>query len=280
MSRNLRISSIKNSASVLSLFFVCLLLASMIQGKVYEVKDKEFFELTHSGHKDGYFVFFGAEWCGHCKQFKPTFNEMAAKADKKELKMNPLFIRYMMEDRDPISSLFKILGFPTLVYINNGKWCKFNDHRNEEKLVKFFKAADDFTKGLATGEEAAALACSDYPSTYPNIFQQMLNHLSEFSDGVYEEYRYYRHIYPSMTLAAVGVFILSIVIIVIGCSVLLYEYGGVRGAKEGVEEQSNREDDSQKDPDSSLPTPQSGIINKNNSEKKPTKEDLKEKKDK
>jgi len=72
-------------------------------------------------------VFIGAEWCGHCKTFKPLWEQLAqeegrklpmAHVDEKVLKDTPL-------------SGAKINGFPSVAMIgNDGKLAKFPDGTN------------------------------------------------------------------------------------------------------------------------------------------------------
>ena len=101
------------------------------------VKDHDFYDVVSENKNDGYFVFFGAVWCDHCRDFKQIFSEMAMKSEMNQFLINPTFILYELIN-DPTVEFFKVNEFPTLIYIKDGKYCKYRDEIIEDKIVEFF----------------------------------------------------------------------------------------------------------------------------------------------
>lgn len=127
------------------------------------VVNKEFFDLTHSEHSDGYLVFFGASWCGHCKVFKPTFGQLAEKSASGKLStIRPKFIMYPVEDNDELSAVFAISSFPTILYIKDNRWCKLTKQRSEENIKSLIESP------MTTDN------CQDYRSTYPGFYDKVV----------------------------------------------------------------------------------------------------------
>ena len=83
-------------------------------------------------------VFAYADWCGHCKSFKPTWEKV-----KKAKKGKGLEIIELNADKNgaKIQEL-GVRGFPSVFYIKqDGGKVEFNDERNEANLSKFFDDA-------------------------------------------------------------------------------------------------------------------------------------------
>lgn len=64
---------------------------------VVDVTAENFEELTKGKGSDVVIVFFGAEWCPHCRNFKPEFNIMAHSAiAEKKFKTKFHFLRHFV----------------------------------------------------------------------------------------------------------------------------------------------------------------------------------------
>ncbi len=64
------------------------------------------------------FVFFHATWCGHCKQFKPIFEQVAAAAKGKAR------FKTVVSDvlqKSPHADKIPIRGFPTIIVFSKGE---------------------------------------------------------------------------------------------------------------------------------------------------------------
>ena len=168
------------------------------------VKDKEFFDFVSQPSEDGYFVFFGAAWCGHCKSFKPTFVKLAKLSADKTMTLNPEMILYEVIDRDPITTLFKVNAFPTMLFIKNGRYCPFGGPRDTDTIAEFF------TRDMNREH------CFDFPLNYPSWLEQFWNMLEDFMVQIQYEYKFYRREFPTATLIFVGVFVICLLITTIG----------------------------------------------------------------
>lgn len=76
-----------------------------------------------------------ADWCGHCKNFKPTWNEFRRKYE------NVLDIREIEESSNKeIMQELGVRGFPTIMLLNNGKKITYKEaDRDMLHLENFVK---------------------------------------------------------------------------------------------------------------------------------------------
>jgi len=103
-------------------------------------------------------VFFGAEWCGHCKNFKPTYTKIHTKYSGKTTKDAKYTVRFYTHfdagEKREFLQRFDIKGYPTIIAIRgDGKWWEFNGARSEEGVMDWVnslkvEAAKQFPAGL------------------------------------------------------------------------------------------------------------------------------------
>lgn len=75
-----------------------------------------------------------ADWCGHCKRFKPAWNEFKAKYQP------VLDIREVNADDDEeVAERLGVRGYPTIMMLTGGKKHIYQGDRSEESLTKFVK---------------------------------------------------------------------------------------------------------------------------------------------
>lgn len=79
-------------------------------------------------------VLFYADWCGHCKKFKPIWDDMSNGNDK--------LLKIDLGGDDPnnaaIMDKYNVDGFPTVALLNNGNLEQtYNGERSKEALSNF-----------------------------------------------------------------------------------------------------------------------------------------------
>jgi thiol-disulfide isomerase/thioredoxin len=74
---------------------------------------------------------FKADWCGHCKSFKKTWNELKNNNDK----IN--FVTYDSETNKSEIQKYGIQGFPTLILLVGDKSIEYVGPRNKEAIEEF-----------------------------------------------------------------------------------------------------------------------------------------------
>ena len=74
-----------------------------------------------------------ADWCGHCKSFKPKWSKL-----KKKLGNKYTFEEYNADNKDHKSIMKKrgVTGFPTLIMSSKGKTEKYNGERTVAAITK------------------------------------------------------------------------------------------------------------------------------------------------
>jgi len=75
---------------------------------------------------------FKADWCGHCKQFKPTWNKLK---DEMSNKIN--FITYDSVKNAKEIKEYNISGFPTLIIKTGNKAIEYVGPKNEQSIKDF-----------------------------------------------------------------------------------------------------------------------------------------------
>ena len=76
---------------------------------------------------------FKAEWCGHCKAFKPTWNDLQNKYNKKYN-----FYTYDNDKNEKEMVEWEIRGFPTIIAKKGNVATEYKGPRDEQSLISFF----------------------------------------------------------------------------------------------------------------------------------------------
>tara|TARA_B100001057_G_C22501351_1_gene814151 strand:- start:282 stop:722 length:441 start_codon:yes stop_codon:yes gene_type:complete len=85
------------------------------------------------------FVFFLADWCGHCKAFKPVLNELKDYIQNKPSIASGNII-IVSDETAHYLNIKKPEGFPTLRLFNKTKFIKdYRGARDLKELLKFIK---------------------------------------------------------------------------------------------------------------------------------------------
>ncbi len=117
--------------TILLLVFVAFASAT----DIITLDSSNFEKLTQaaSGATTGdWLIKFYAPWCGHCKAMQPAFEETAT-ALKGEV--NVAEVDASVERQ--LGSRFEIRGFPTLVFLSQGKVVKYKGPRTADALMEF-----------------------------------------------------------------------------------------------------------------------------------------------
>ena len=78
--------------------------------------------------------YFYAEWCPHCKNFKPEWIKFTKLIEDKE---NIKIITINDCDDSNLCNKYNIEGFPTIIFETSDKYNKYNNSLNSEKLLDY-----------------------------------------------------------------------------------------------------------------------------------------------
>ncbi|KAG5684013.1 hypothetical protein PVAND_013266 [Polypedilum vanderplanki] len=97
-----------------------------------ELNEKNFHELTSKGK---FFVKFYAPWCGHCQKLSPIWNDLASALEHDE---SVNIAKIDCTEHRPICKDFDVKGYPTLLWLENGKKVdKYSGSRTVEDLKDY-----------------------------------------------------------------------------------------------------------------------------------------------
>ncbi len=135
-----RITKRKNLPTVL--FLLLILGVLFVVRKKYLVK--EGFESKPSAFnndvKEGEKVaLIYADWCGHCKKFKPTWDKVSKEVNKdNEKKMIKLNLGENTKENEDLMKKYNVDGFPTILKLSNGSIKEVYSGARDEKSLKSF----------------------------------------------------------------------------------------------------------------------------------------------
>jgi len=115
-------------------------------------------------------VFFGADWCHHCKVFKPKYQKISEAHFGTTLDSGATlkFYLHFGEGNSDATKKFKIRGYPTIVAIESGRYWVYKGRREEESILEWVKSRKE--------EDA-----KEYPTHVPGFIE-------EFMDAMATEY--------------------------------------------------------------------------------------------
>lgn len=152
------IPKIKISISMISMIALTLITASncqKLQETVPEISNKEFDTLVLNASNQLSVIFLGAEWCGHCTNFKPTFQRIfLSNQDKSSSTGETLKFFTCFDQGSELFQRFKIQSFPTILAFKGKEMWTFEGQggRNYETVVKWYSSLEAGTGGaIASG---------------------------------------------------------------------------------------------------------------------------------
>jgi len=111
----------------------CLAQESDVQ--ILTVDNFEHLTQASTGATTGdWFIKFYAPWCGHCKRMSPAWDETAAR-----LAGEVNVAKVDVTANKNLGTRFDVKGFPTLLYIRQGKVYKYKGKRDADSLVSFIQ---------------------------------------------------------------------------------------------------------------------------------------------
>lgn len=148
MDLNKKIKNIKNALKPKNLPKLILLVGILlILYYVYKTYLKEGFELKPTDIEseinkgnDKKLVLFYADWCGHCKKLKPTWDETAEEVNKNGNKMLKVNCGKKSEEEEEIMKKYNIEGYPTILVFKNGKPTDYEGDRTSEAFKEELNA--------------------------------------------------------------------------------------------------------------------------------------------
>jgi len=106
----------------------------------FENQQEENYEENTQEHFDNYqpvtLKLFYADWCGHCKRFKPVFDtQLPQLIQRKRL---PCKLMAINADQQPqLVQKYNIKGFPTMILEKNGRLIEYNGDRTVRDIESF-----------------------------------------------------------------------------------------------------------------------------------------------
>lgn len=85
-------------------------------------------------------VFVFADWCGHCTRFKPTW-EKIEQVSKKTGLFDVQALNVDDKQNSAFIEEFEVNSFPTILLFSKGKFTKYDDDRDFDKIIA---AIDNF----------------------------------------------------------------------------------------------------------------------------------------
>jgi protein disulfide-isomerase-like protein len=129
-----------NVTKTVTLVFVLALLFFVYNSFLkegFECKPSELEEAIHGNDK--VMVLFYADWCGHCKKIKPTWEDACKSANKEKKQMVMVDVGGKSKEQKELIDKYNIDGFPTILVFQNGKPEPYSGARTVESFLKEVK---------------------------------------------------------------------------------------------------------------------------------------------
>jgi protein disulfide-isomerase-like protein len=134
----------KNLPKVLFLLSVLLILYFIYTRYLKEGFEVDPDDLENEIKNGKKLVLFYADWCGHCKKIKPTWDETAKEvnAGKKTPKMLKVNCGDDNDESKKLMKKYDINGYPTILLFVNGRPMPYDGERTEEGFLNALKVKD------------------------------------------------------------------------------------------------------------------------------------------
>ncbi len=81
-------------------------------------------------------VLFYADWCGHCKKLKPTWEQTAKQANTDRKRMVHIDVGGKTPEQKELMDRYQIDGFPTILIFQDGKHTPYEGSRTADAFLK------------------------------------------------------------------------------------------------------------------------------------------------
>lgn len=164
---------------LLSFIIACSIKSTLQQPKVEatitELTQDNFEEFTKDQPANvASFIMFGADWCGHCRQFKnDMFQDFANAVTEVQGHAYDVKFYYHMHQSgaSKIFDQFRVNSFPTLFIINDNQVYQYKGRRSIESLVTF---TQEFSTGEGSEYPAPATAISKVTGIFVQVWEEIL----------------------------------------------------------------------------------------------------------
>ena len=116
--------------------------------------------LKKAGLKNKVLILYYADWCGHCKRLKPSYNELIELSNNGKLDVSIASVN--ADDNDGLmermrgmgnKAEYDVRGFPTIVSYHNGKYYSTYSYDNTPEGREKFRTLPDiieYSEGIGT----------------------------------------------------------------------------------------------------------------------------------
>jgi len=77
------------------------------------------------------------DWCGHCKELKPKWEDLSGALEAQGAKTK--IYSAMIDDNPSIHNDWDVTSFPTIFYVRNGVYKRYQDKREVKNLLEFIE---------------------------------------------------------------------------------------------------------------------------------------------
>jgi protein disulfide-isomerase len=82
-----------------------------------------------------------ADWCGHCKSAAPEFEKLVSSSPITLKDGSTAKVKMLDADKDKSElSQYDVKGFPTVLFMNNGKSTEYPGPRTSEDIIEYLNS--------------------------------------------------------------------------------------------------------------------------------------------